>query len=476
MIWPMLIAAGTAVAVLLVDLIFARWFVPLSMAVLGAIATGVSAFLVPMGQFSLLCASDGRCSYTFDAIARLVAILIAALTAFALLLYAPALRDRDAPAGEVGFLLASAMTGGVVLGGADDLITLIVALETLTLPLYALVALHRRRAGAGASASVTFFTTSIVATAVTLLGAALLYLHSGTVHLPNVMRETMTIAQGQSLAVVGLALLLTGLGFKVAAVPMHAWAPSTYDGAPIPIAAYLSTASKLGGVMAILFVIAPVSGDLAITAGITMAVLATLSLVIGTLVALRQRRTVRLLAWSSVAQAGFILAPLGGLAIASNSSALLSATLAYTIFFLALELGAFSGVVALRPRDDGGVLDDLRGQGLRAPARSAMFAFALIGLAGLPPALAGLFAKITVLKVLLDVGMIWLAVLVALISVVGLAVYWRPLADLYRRSPSPSPVAPVRARVTVIAPLIVATACAALLSIVPQLALSLWPQ
>lgn len=463
MIWPMIVAAGTAVTVLLIDLVFPRWYMPLATALLGAAATGVSAYAVPSGRFELLCAAPDMCSYVFDDVARLVAALIAALTAFALLLYLPALRAADAPAGETGFLIACAMTGGVVLGGARDLITLIVALETLTLPLYALVALHRRRAGAGASASVTFFTTSIVATAVSLLGAALIHLQTGAVHLPQ------ALAGSGPLAITGLVLLLTGFGFKVAAVPLHAWAPSTYDGAPLPIAAYLSTASKLGGVIAILFVVqAAIDGGQAVTAGITMAFLATLSLLTGTLVALRQQRTVRLLAWSSVAQAGFILAPLGGLVL-SSSSTLLDAAFAYTLFFLALELGAFSGVVALRSADDGGSLDDLRGRGRGAPTRSAMLALALIGLAGLPPALAGLFAKITVLQALLDAGLIWLAVVVALMSVVGLAVYWRPLAALYR-GPAATPPPAGGAWI----PLVVATAVTAVLSVAPQLVLSLW--
>jgi NADH-quinone oxidoreductase subunit N len=206
-----------------------------------------------------------------------------------------------------------------------------------------------------------------------------------------------------------------------------------------------------------------------VTAGGTLAVLATLSLVIGTLVALRQDRTVRLLAWSSVAQAGFILAPLGGL-LMSGSASLFSASLAYTMFFLALEFGAFSGVVALRPREDGGVLEDLRGVGRAAPWRSTMLAFALIGLAGLPPVLSGLFAKITVIRALLDVDSLWLALVVALISVVGLAVYWRPLAALYRGSVDDRPANSIWPFL----PLAAATIATVVLSVVPQLTMSLW--
>jgi NADH-quinone oxidoreductase subunit N len=467
-IWPLVIAAGTAVAVLLSDLIVPRWFVPWGVAALGALSTVGAAVFAPSGQLALLCAGPDRCSYVYDGTTVLLTALVAGLTFAAVLLLLPTLRSGDAPAGETGFLIACAMTGGVVLAGARDLVTIIVALETLTLPLYALVALHRKRALDGATAAVTFFTTSVVATAVTLLGAALINLGTGVLHLPYALNASVD----RPLVIAGLILLLAGLGFKVAAVPLHAWAPSTYDGAPVPVAAFLSTASKLGGVIAILLVTdAAIAGGLAVQAGATLAVLATASLVVGTLVALRQNRTVRLLAWSSVAQAGFILAPLGGLAAYGNRD-LLNAALAYTLFFIVLELGAFSGLISLRPAGaSGGVLEDLRGLGRSAPWRGAMLAFALIGLAGLPPALAGLFAKITVLRALMDSGAIWLAVLVALISVVGLAVYWRPLAQLYRTAPlEPA----LRASWTAYVPLTVATVAAATLTVLPQLALVTW--
>ncbi len=473
MIWPMLVAACTAVAVLIIDLVIPRWWAPWAVTILGSAATAVAAAVAPSGTYSLLCAETDRCSYALDDQARLIAFVIAALTALCMLLYTSPLKAGDAPAGEVGFLIACAMTGGVVLGGARDLLTLIVALETLTLPLYALVALHRRRASEGAASAVTFFTTSVVATAVTLLGAALLQFSTGTVHLPYALAST----EFKPLGIAGLVLLLTGLGFKVAAVPLHVWAPSTYDGAPLAIAAYLSTASKLGGVVAILIVSEATltgdpAGDLVDTAGITLAVLATLSLVVGTLVALRQQRTVRLLAWSSVAQAGFILAPLGGLIgirLPATGDKLLTAALAYTLFFIALELAAFSGVTALRPGPvDGGVLSDLNGLGRAAPWRSALLAFALIGLAGLPPALAGLFAKITVLDALLDVSSYWLAIAVAVVSVVGLAVYWRPMVALYR---GPSRAAD-RPQWTTLVPLALATLAILALSVAPQLALT----
>ncbi|MDI1460207.1 proton-conducting transporter membrane subunit [Catellatospora sp. KI3] len=495
---PLLAAAATALLALVSDLLApGRWRVPYAVALLGTLVTLAAAVATPVSRAgSVFCAGTSTggdaifpvdCAYVYDGRARLVAVVVVALTAAALLLWAPALRDGEAPVGEAVFLLAAAMTGGVALAGAGDLVTLIVALETLTVPLYVLVALHRRRQSDASAASVTFFANSVVATAVSLLGAALLYLATGTVQLRGLTSVPEPVpGEWHPVALTGLVLVLVGLGFKVAAAPLHAWAPTTYDGAPVPVAAFLSTASKLGGVAAILIVVQGVlqngpSGPdrgMFIAAGVALAMLAALSMVLGTLGALRQRRTVRLLAWSSVAQAGFVLAPLGGLsglAVLGPAVGLLDAALAYAVFFVVLEVAAFAAVVALRPGEaDGGSLDDLRGLGRRAPWRAAGFAFALIGLAGLPPVLAGLFAKITVLQALVGVDSYRLAMLVALVSVAGLAVYWRPVAALYRGGDGAAVTRPSWAPT---AALTLAVAVGVVLTVAPQLlytAVSAW--
>ncbi|MEU4782630.1 proton-conducting transporter membrane subunit [Micromonospora sp. NPDC023633] len=493
---PAYLAAGTAVLVLLADLLVARGRVTLATAAVGAAATALGAALVGGGDERRTFCVGPDCSYVFGGRAALVAVVVALLTLGVLALSGPLLRAGQSPTGEYCFLLACSMTGGVVLGAAGDLITLIVALETLTLPLYVLVGL-RRGSLASAEAAVTFFVVSVVATTLTLLGAALLYAATGGLHLgrigailadrPDLLDLPLTTA--------AVALVVLGLAFKVAAVPFHAWAPATYDGAPLPVAAYLSTASKLGGVVALLAVV-----QHALPAGVTgpvLALLAVLTMTVGNLVALRQRRTVRLLAWSSVAQAGYILAPLGALALAAGRTAdartaAYAAAVAYAVFFVVLELAAFAAVVALRPAGaDGGTLDDLRGAARRHPWRAAALGLALVGLAGLPPGLAGLFAKVTVVRSLLDGGAGWLAVVVAVNAVIGLAYYLRLTATLWAApttAPTTAPagtpggdapgvgaggapaVVPVRAR-TVGVVLAVATAAALVLGFAPQLVL-----
>jgi NADH-quinone oxidoreductase subunit N len=170
--------------------------------------------------------------------------------------------------------------------------------------------------------------------------------------------------------------------------------------------------------------------------GPALAVLAALTMTVGNLGALRQTRMVRLLAWSSVAQAGYILAPLGALALARGRTppalaAAVTATIGYAVFYVILEIGAFGAVVALRGERDGGSIADYRGAARRSPWLTGVFGLALVGLAGLPPGLAGLFAKVVVVRSLLSGGAAWLALVVALNAVVGLAYYLRAAGALF---------------------------------------------
>jgi len=431
-------AAATAVLVLVLDLLFpGRRGVVLAGAAVGAAATAALAFRLALsGDEARFAFCGSACSFTVDGRAAALMGVFALLTLGVVGLSA----TTRAPMGEHCFLLACSMTGGVVLAGAADLITLIVALETLTLPLYVLVGL--RRTLVSADAAVTFLVVSVVATAVSLLGAGLLYASTGAVHFEQ-MTAAVKDPSLRPLAVVGCVLLLGGLAFKAAAVPLHAWAPPTYDGAPLPVAAYLSTASKLGGVVALVYVsveAVPFEHDVAVAA---LVVLALLTMTVGNLVALA--------------------VPDGG-----------ATALTYAVFFVALELAAFAAVVALRTpaspervevgdrvlvtagasggapaipaaapaaTEDGGTLADYAGAARGAPWRSAALVLALAGLAGLPPGIAGLFAKVAVVRSLVDSDATWLAVVVALNAVVGLAYYVRAGAGLFAPA---EPGAPVR--------------------------------
>jgi NADH-quinone oxidoreductase subunit N len=469
---PLYAAVGAAVLVLLADLLVPPgrrgWL--LGLAGLGVAATGVAAWLAGAGPArSTFCVEPtsvgpngdlvAGCSFVADRSTAVLGVGFCLLTLAVLALSAPVVRARAVPAGEYTFLLLCSLFGGLALTGSRDLITLVVSLETLSLPLYVLVGL--RRTAGGASAAVTYLLTSVVSTSVTLLGAALLYAVTGEVHLRRLAAVLSTVDLGPAapLGAAGVGLVLVGLVFKVAAVPFHAWAGGVYDGSPLPVAAYLSTASKLGGVVALALV--AVNGLMegsAVWASV-LAVLAALTMTVGNLLALRQTRTVRLLAWSSVAQAGYVIAPLAGFAAVgsgggdvSDIAGPLAATLAYAGFYVLVEIGAFAAVIAVRGASDGGTLAELRGLARRRPWVAAALALALAGLAGLPPGLAGLFAKVVVVRSLVDSDVLWLALVVAANAVVGLAYYVRVGAMLYDRAAPAAPEPEVPGAVPAAAP------------------------
>ncbi len=449
---PAYLAAATALLAFLVDLIVPGRPIPvLAAAAVGTAATGVAAWVIGAGpDRATFCIGGGTlpgeiaversCSFSADGTGAVIAVVLCGLTLLVLALSVPAVSGPTGiPAGEYCFLLAASLTGGVVLGYARDLITLLVALETLTLPLYVLTGL-RRRSLASAEGAVTFLVVSVVSTAVTLMGVALLYALTGAVHLDRlaVALEARDDLRQIPLTAVAAVMVVAGLAFKIAAVPFHAWAPTAYDGAPLPVAAYLSTASKLGGVVAILLVVIGGLWPWLNVTGPVLAGVAVLTMTVGNLVALQQRRMVRLLAWSSVAQAGYLIAPLGAFATAAGREdprTAVAATVAYTIFFVLLEVAAFGAVIAARGAADGGWLTDYRGIARRHPWVATVLVLALAGLAGLPPGLAGLFAKITVIRALLVNQAGWLAVIVALNAVIGLVYYLRVGVLLFQRAP-----------------------------------------
>lgn len=384
---------------------------------IGLAASGAAAIWLATGPTRETFAVGDWFSFTADTTTMGLAALFAGLTVLVAAI-------SDSREGEYFFLLAISAAGGITLSSSRDLITLIVAVETLTVPLYILVARPGRD---GAEAGVTFLVASITASATALMGAALLYSAAGTVHFAGLGAALGDAHSG--LVAAGTALLLGGLAFKLAAAPLHAWAPLVLERAPLPIATYLASASKLGGAIAVIWVVYfGLSGGAAEPAGLVLAVLAVASIAVGNIGALVQRRTVGLLAWSGIAHAGYVLAPLAALSTASGReapAAAASAALAYAVFFVLLEAGAFASLTAVRDGDaGGGKVSDLGGLAQSAPVPAAVFLVSVVGLAGLPPALAGTFAKVAILEWLAS-STVWLAVFVVAGAVVGLAYYLR---------------------------------------------------
>ena len=496
---PVYAVVAAAVLALLTDLVLGpgkRWAgaVLLAVGALGPIVAIVAALVVGSDRRGTFCTPSGvlpgdvrvgpSCSFVVDGASLAVTVLGGALALVVLGLSFPGTvgsRSRDAvvPPGEYVFLLLCSLAGLVVLASARDLLTLLVAVETLTLPVYVLVGSVRRGVDgpgdpASAEAAVTFFVTSVVATTLTLLGIGLLYGVVGAVHFDRVAAALAARPDARDLPLVGAAalLILAGLLFKLAAVPFHAWAPATYDGAPLPVAAWLGTASKLGGAVAVVVTVGIALRPLLDVVGPVLAVVSVATMTVGNLVALRQRRLLRLLAWSSVAQTGYLLAPLA-VARGDDLPDAIAGLAGFTALYLVASVGTFAGAVVLRGALDGGTLDDLAGAARRAPWATAVFVLGLAGLAGLPPGLAGLFAKVVVVKAALDGSAGWLAVVIALNAVIGLAYYARVGAACFA-APGPAaneePTVARRASVSVVA------GVTAALTATAGVVLGAWPQ
>ncbi|MET0449464.1 MAG: NADH-quinone oxidoreductase subunit N [Aeromicrobium sp.] len=372
--------------------------------------------------------------------------------------------ENAMPPGEYHFLLLSAAAGGLLMVTARDLVTLVVALELLSLPSIALVGLRQGDRAAIRSAW-TFFLASVVSTTVTLMGVSLLYGIAGSLRY-DVIRESLTTTDlPGSVVAVAVVLTVVGLLFKLGAVPFHAWIPDTYGGASVMVAGFLSTVSKaaaLGAVLVLLAVALPSAED---SWGPVVAIVAAVTMTIGNIGALRQDDAIGLLAWSSIAQAGFLLAP----AVAVGRFDGLTAPVQYLAVYALANLVAFAALAVVLRLRGSTRLDELRGMARTDPWMGIPLVFAALTLAGFPPAVIGLVTKYVVIRPVVDSDHVWLAVVMGVNVMLGLAYYLRLVVTLCDRPDgepyvSPSPPFSVRiAKSTV------------LLGTAALLALSAWP-
>ncbi|MDX3851199.1 NADH-quinone oxidoreductase subunit N [Streptomyces sp. AK02-01A] len=434
---PPTITAVVALIVLVADLFVPEHRKPLlgGVAITGLVAAIITLVPLRAGGRSTFCLTTDAtaCSYTVDRFALVIQLLVlggALLTALLSLT-----GNRKLPMGEFWFLLLSSAAGAALLPAARDLATLVVALEVASLPAFALVGL-RRGDRLSAEAALKFFLSSVTATAVMLLGVSFVYATTGTLHLTRIA-ERLDHVPGQldTLAKAGVALTLVGFAFKTAAAPFHFWVPDTYVGAPLPVAAYLSVVGKAVGFSGLILVTVVAFPSYADVWGPVIAVLAALTMTVGNVAALRQSATrtwsaVRLLAWSSVAQAGYFLVPIAAAAYADDNR--IGSTVAYALMYAVVNLGAFAVAALVARTKPLNRVSDYRGLYARRPLVALAMGFFLLCLAGLPPGIIGLFAKVTVFSAAVDAGLGWLAVVMAVNVVIALSYYLQWTAILFR--------------------------------------------
>ncbi len=339
--------------------------------------------------------------------------------------------------GEVYALILIATAGMMVLANAGSLITLFVGLETMSICLYVLTGLVREDSRANESA-LKYFLLGAFSTGFFLYGIALMYGATGTMMLaemPAALAESgrMGFFRG------GVALLLVGFFFKVSAVPFHMWTPDVYQGAPTTLTAFMSTASKTAAFAALILVLGRVIplGDIGSDTQLLLAIVAAITMVLGNVMALVQHNVKRMLAYSSVAHAGYILTGLAA-GVVGYAGALYY-LLAYTV----MNIGAFGVMAVLEWDGEQGAeqtVDSLAGIGFRKPLLGVAMGVFMFALAGFPP-LAGFFGKYFVFAAAVDVGLTWLALIGVLASVVSAYYYLRVLVAFWMKNPEDAPVA-----------------------------------
>jgi NADH-quinone oxidoreductase subunit N len=441
---PILILAGYGCLLMLVDLFIPddrkRWTAWL--AFLGLALAAASLVFWPAGgqiiAFNGMLIADG-----YSVFLNIIFLLSAGLTILLALNYLPrAGLDR----GEFYFLLLFTVTGMMLMAQAADLIVVFLALELLSIPLYILSAFARPRA-ASEEAGLKYFLLGAFASAFLVYGIALVYGATGTTNLSQVFASVAAGRAAAPLLAIGSGLVLVGLGFKVAVVPFHMWTPDVYDGAPSVVTAFMSVGAKAGGFAALLRVFLVAFPGLATEWVVVAAVISALTMTLGNFAAIAQSNIKRMLAYSSIAHAGYIL--MGLVAASSPNSTLrtfsVGACLFYLLAYALTNLGTWAVVMAVEraegalapagaPAAAGGglSLNDYAGLAARRPGLALAMAIFMLSLTGLPPTV-GFVAKFYVFRATLDAGYLWLALVGVLTSLVSAYYYLRIVVNMYMR-------------------------------------------
>ncbi|MGK2947368.1 MAG: NADH-quinone oxidoreductase subunit N [Acidimicrobiales bacterium] len=440
---PLIVLVGAIVVVLLADLFTpesSRGIVP-SFAGIGLLAA-----LVPVLTLALDDGPDRELfggAFVVDNFALVLTGFFLAAGYVVVLLSTNYIAEGDYAEGEYYFLLLSSILGMVLMASARDLISIFIALELLSIPAYMLAG-WRKRDLHGNEAGIKYYLMGVFASAVMLYGMSLLYGLSGSTLLTDI-GATLAGPESTPFISLGIVLVVVGFAFKVSAVPFHTWAPDTYEGAPTPITAFLAVSSKAAGFVALLQLILiafPARDDVV---GPLMWVLAAITMTVGNLIALRQTNIVRMLAYSGVAQAGFMLAPLA--VVGTNPDGALTAVVTYLLIYAAMNLGAFAVVLAVARKTRSAEISSWGGLFEYAPGLTVLMTVFLFSLAGIPP-LGGWLAKFVVFRALvqpdLTAGGVTLAVVVGVNSVIALYYYANIAREMWMKPVPDGDKAPIR--------------------------------
>lgn len=387
----------------------------------------VAIFLVIRGQPPQTVTAFGG-MFVRDHMAEILKVTVLIATVLMFVMARPWLKDRKLFIGEFYSLSIFSVLGVMLLVSAGSLITVYLGLELFSLPAFALVALNRE-SKLSSEAAVKFFVLGALASGLLLFGMSLIYGATGSLDLHTIFASIGTTPHLHLLQF-GLVFLVVAIGFEFGAVPFHMWLPDVYEGAPTPIAMYISAVPKLAAVGLAYRLLEVGMGPLAGDWRMMLAIMAALSLVLGNVVAIAQANLKRMLAYSTISHMGFVF-----LALSNPTPEGYSSALFYAVCFALMETVAFGVILALARRGfECEMIDDLKGLNRRSPWFAGMMALAMFSLAGIPP-LWGFAAKVLVLKAAIDGGMLWLAIVAIICAIIGLFYYLRVVKVMYFDAP-----------------------------------------
>jgi len=377
---------------------------------------------------------------SLDGITRYARAILLAVGALATLMVAQGDSREGEPDDsppEVYPLLLFALLGMVLLAAASDLLVVFIALEILSLSLYVLAGQTRRLAAQ--EAAMKYFLLGAFSSAFLLYGIALSYGATGTTNLLGIARASIDPTGDGTLLLAGIGLMAVGFCFKVSAVPFHMWTPDVYQGTPTPVAAFMAAATKVAGFAVFLRVFSGALGGLVVSWRPAIAAVAVVTMLLGAGLAVVQTDLKRMLAYSSISHAGYLLI---GVAAAATVPAAVSASMFYLLVYAFMVMGAFmvvQYVSRLGPADDEAIrerssLDDYRGLARRHPWAAGLLAVFMLALTGIPP-LSGFWAKYYVFLSAIEAGLTWLVVVAVISSVISAFFYLRVLAVAYLQEP-----------------------------------------
>ena len=424
-ILPELVLTAGSLLVLVVDVLLLKRTRHATGAILGWVSMGVlAATFVALAPFTATQVEVAHGLIAVDRFAlffKVVFLIAAALTILMSMRY---LDVEGASPGEFYFLILCATLGMMIMAGGIDLITIFIGLETMAVSFYILVGFIKPNQRSN-EAAVKYFLLGAFSLGILLYGMSLMYGLSGTTNL-RVMASLFASQERDPRLVLAVILVVAGVGFKIAAVPFHMWAPDVYEGAPTPVTAFLSVGSKAASFAMLLRIFLEGLPSMAADWKLLFAVLSILTMTVGNVAAVTQSNIKRMLAYSSIAHAGYVL-----IGVVAGTSRGVTATLIYLLIYTFMQLGAFTVVVMLRRADVvGDELKDFSGLHFRNPfAAFAMLLF-MLSLGGIPPT-AGFMGKLWLFSAAIDAHWNWLAVIGVLNSAISLYYYVRVVVFMY---------------------------------------------